>query len=153
MDTAEERRKLLDDWFLYHRRVYGDGKVHDLHEAGDWADARTERRQRNEANEQLSGAVSYLINLRFDDPAALLPFVLDVSDREEEEGALYSFAAGPLEDLLRHAGPAVIDVIEAKAKESETLRLMLGGVWIDADDMDPDVFRRCVALGCIELGK
>lgn len=46
----------------------------------------------------------------------------------EEEAAL--MAAGPLEDLLDGAGPAVIDRLEALATTSPRLRYALGGVWL-----------------------
>jgi len=39
------------------------------------------------------------------------------------------FAAGPVEDLLAHHGPEVIDRIEEKARKDSSFSHVLGGVW------------------------
>ncbi len=47
---------------------------------------------------------------------------------DAEEAAL--LAAGPLEDLLDGAGPAVIEQLEILASDSPRLRYALSGVWL-----------------------
>lgn len=48
--------------------------------------------------------------------------------------ALAYVAAGPLEDLLKKHGLAVIDPIEEEARQNDRLRLALSGVWLRHDD-------------------
>ena len=43
--------------------------------------------------------------------------------------ALAYVAAGPLEDLLKKQGAAVIDRIEEESRKNDRLRLALSGVW------------------------
>ena len=57
--------------------------------------------------------------------------------------ALAYVAAGPLEDLLRRHGPAVIGRVEDESRRNDQLRLALSGVWIAPED---PVFGRWYAL-------
>ena len=58
--------------------------------------------------------------------------------------ALAYVAAGPLEDLLKKHGPAVIDSIENESQQNGRLQLALSGVW-GLDRSNP-VFDRWYAL-------
>lgn len=60
--------------------------------------------------------------------AALCAALAGAADEEE----LTLIAAGPLEELLDHAGPAVLPDIEARAPGAPRLRLALGALWQDS---------------------
>jgi hypothetical protein len=62
---------------------------------------------------------------------------------------LYTVAAGPLEDLLRKHGEAVIALVEEHAKTSRRFRIALGGVW-SGPSMNPDVWKRVQVLAIAE---
>jgi len=55
-------------------------------------------------------------------------------DAAPSNEALAFVAAGPLEDLLKNQGPAVIDRIEKEAESNDRLRLALSGVWLDSEN-------------------
>lgn len=64
-------------------------------------------------------------------------------NKAPSDEALAFVAAGPLEDLLKKHGPAVIDQIENECRENDRLRLALSGVWIGNNT---PVFDRWYAL-------
>ncbi|HEY0702487.1 MAG TPA: hypothetical protein VGD60_06950 [Candidatus Acidoferrales bacterium] len=64
-------------------------------------------------------------------------------NRSTSEEALGFVAAGPLEDLLKKHGSALIDRIEDECRENDRLRVALSGVSIGADK---PVFERWYAL-------
>jgi hypothetical protein len=77
------------------------------------------------------------------DPDLGLNVILNILERIEAAPVTKLFqvlAAGPLEDLLVHHGPAIIDRVEAQAREDERFNLLLGGVWPNA--ITPDVWTR-----------
>jgi hypothetical protein len=57
--------------------------------------------------------------------------------------ALAYIAAGPLENLLKRHGPAVIDRIEDESRRNGRVRLALSGAWIRPADA---VFERWYSL-------
>jgi hypothetical protein len=69
----------------------------------------------------------------------ILPFVLALVARTPDELLNY-VAAGPVEDVLRDHGPAVIDRILRLAERDRKLRSALKGVWA-RDSMDATVAR------------
>jgi len=76
-----------------------------------------------------------------------LSVILNILERIEAAPASTSFealAAGPLEDLLVHHGPAIIDRVEAQARSDARFNLLLGGVWPNA--IAPDVWARVEAI-------
>lgn len=64
-------------------------------------------------------------------------------NKAASDEALAFVAAGPLEDLLKKHGLAVMDQIEDECRENDRLRLALSGVWIDSST---PVFNRWYAL-------
>jgi hypothetical protein len=56
-----------------------------------------------------------------------------VNDASSDEALAY-VAAGPLEDLLKKHGPAVIGWVEEESRLNDRLRLALSGVWLRRDD-------------------
>lgn len=50
-------------------------------------------------------------------------------------------AAGPLEDLVRKHGNALVHEIEDVATQDERFRLALRGVWLPPGALQPDVER------------
>jgi hypothetical protein len=64
-------------------------------------------------------------------------------NKANSDEALGFVAAGPLEDLLRKHGPAVIDRIEAASHEDARLQIALSGVWIRPEN---PIFERWHAL-------
>jgi hypothetical protein len=54
---------------------------------------------------------------------------------------IYYVAAGPVEDLLTHHGPIVVERIVAEAAANEKMRVALGGVW-GRSRMDANVWKR-----------
>lgn len=53
---------------------------------------------------------------------------------DNDQIVLAYIAAGPLEDLLRNHGAAVMALIERECVTNERLRLALSGVWIERED-------------------
>jgi len=78
------------------------------------------------------GAKEAVYDLVHEDPDRALSVILKVVERIEPLPTTTLFhvlAAGPLEDLLAHHGPAIIDRVEAHARRDERFNLLLGGVW------------------------
>lgn len=77
------------------------------------------------------------------DPDLAFSVILKILERIEAsptEKLFQVLAAGPLEDLLAHHGPAVIDRVEAHARDDERFNLLLGGVW--PSTITPNVWAR-----------
>ena len=53
-------------------------------------------------------------------------------------------AAGPLEDLVKCQGAALVDRIEAEAARDERFRRALGGIWLSEADLPMAELRRIV---------
>ena len=62
--------------------------------------------------------------------------------RSQED--LFSIAAGPLQDLLRLHGPAIVDALLESARMDQNLRTAVGGVW--GNSIGIDVWRRLQAF-------
>lgn len=83
------------------------------------------RRERN-----LNGWVdSLLMDAMMYDADYALAIVEAIHEADEEQRRIEVFAAGPVEDLLGHHGPKVIDRIEHKARNEAAFARVLGGVW------------------------
>jgi hypothetical protein len=70
--------------------------------------------------------------------------VVDLVRRAPDE-VLGNVAAGPLEDLVRRHGAALVDWIEGEGRRDERFRWALGGVWLTRGDLPPEVEARVVA--------
>ncbi|HET6430956.1 DUF6869 domain-containing protein [Dyella sp.] len=68
--------------------------------------------------------------------------ILAILARAPPKDVLGLLAAGPLEDLIHHAGPGFIDRIELQARKDPAFRHLLGGVWASST---PDIWARIEA--------
>lgn len=66
--------------------------------------------------------------------------VLDRIDASTPNHLMGLLAAGPLEDLLFHSGPAVVDEVDLLARRNPGFRLLLNGVW--DSDIKPDILAK-----------
>ena len=55
--------------------------------------------------------------------------ILQIFQRELNEEQMSLLAAGPVETLLSHHGPAFIERVEREAQQSSRFRYLLAGVW------------------------
>jgi hypothetical protein len=55
--------------------------------------------------------------------------ILQIFQRELTEEQMSLLAAGPVETLLSHHGPAFIERVEREAQQSSRFRYLLAGVW------------------------
>lgn len=78
-----------------------------------------------------------------DDPDQAWDLACVLVDMASSDEALAYVAAGPLEELLKKHGPAVIDRVEDMSRGNDRLRLALSGVWISPGD---PIFVRWYAL-------
>ena len=86
-------------------------------------------------------AVELLHNYLFEKKYEYLwQFVLTAYKLPMSEIAFSCLAAGPLEDLLAHAGDDYIDEVEDLARKDPIFNNLLGGVWQNA--MSDDVWQR-----------
>jgi len=69
-------------------------------------------------------------------PEILWQIILKFVERDVSVEVFYSFAAGPLEDLLSKHGPQFIDRVELEARRHPQFRKLLGGVWIGTENKD-----------------
>ena len=80
-----------------------------------------------------SGALFWTFDLLVEaaesDPELCWRLIEAVVARDADEQVLAALAAGPMEDLLVHHGPAFIERIEAKAGQNPLFRHLLAGVW------------------------
>jgi hypothetical protein len=75
--------------------------------------------------------VSELVSRDADDGWRITCILVNSAPSDE---ALAYVAAGPLKDLLKKHGSAVIDWIEEESRLNDRLRLALSGVWLQQDD-------------------
>jgi hypothetical protein len=69
--------------------------------------------------------------------------------RRAPDGDLDTQAAGPLEELVRRRGVALVGQIEREAHLDERFRWALGCIWLTVGDLPPDILDRVVrASGC-----
>jgi len=67
-------------------------------------------------------------------PEEAWPVVLHLVSQAEDDAALAYVAAGPLEDLLKHHCPDVIERVERQARTDSRFRHCLAGVWVTLSD-------------------
>lgn len=77
--------------------------------------------------------------VRHGPPEAAWDLVVRVLRRAPDDGELGLLAAGPLEDLVRRWGTALVGRIEAEAAADERFRWALGGNWLQVGDVPPEV--------------
>lgn len=77
-------------------------------------------------------------------PASALWFILLALDQVKSSQVLAVLAAGPMENVLCHGGPDIIDAVEKIARKSPKFRLLLSGSW-GRNRMDGEVWRRASA--------
>ena len=76
-------------------------------------------------------------------PELCLQSIVEILTKIPAEPANRHFqalAAGPLEDLLVHHGPAVVERIDTLARQSPAFRLLLNGAW--SNGINPAVVAR-----------
>lgn len=71
---------------------------------------------------------------RSEDPTSGLEMVLSLLAVAPSKDAIGYVAAGPLEDLLKYHGPAVIEKIKSEVPTNKRLLYALSGVWLDEQD-------------------
>lgn len=76
-------------------------------------------------------------------PERAWELVLAVLKRAPDD-RLDVYAAGPLEELVRHQGTELVSVIEAEAARDERFRWALGCIWLQAKQLPADVLARIV---------
>ena len=82
-------------------------------------------------------------------PKQAWPLIQGLLRLATTEGLIQDLGAGPLEDFIRAHGEQYIDKIEALAVRRRRFRKALRVVWIR--ELNKDLTRRLVALGCQEL--
>jgi hypothetical protein len=70
-----------------------------------------------------------LADLVEEHPEEAWPLILEILRREQDKEVLSVLAAGPLEELLSHHGPAFIERVESEASANARFRWLLGGVY------------------------
>jgi hypothetical protein len=90
-----------------------------------------------------------LIDLCEKDPDLAWPVLLRVISEAEDQEMLETIGAGPLEDVLRAHGEALVAEVEEESCSNQKLRCALGSVWLPRKD-DP-VTGRLVKIGCLLL--
>ena len=111
---------------------------------GALADAYLE--QYEAQDDDLSGAFDEVLEICFSDPERAWPLTLTLIAKASNPKALSYIAAGPLEDLLKNHGSAVIDRVEIAARRDPKFRLALCDVWGLSGDILERV-RNAIGLG------
>jgi len=86
-------------------------------------------------------ATELLVHLAEEEPEVAWDLIQGLIERAPADEALGWVAAGPLEDLLCHNGPAWIGRVEALARSDPRFKACLAGV-PGSGRMDPDVYER-----------
>ncbi len=92
-------------------------------------------------DEQYFWACSIVMDIVADAPCRtsiepLWEIILKFLDRDVSDRCFYSFAAGPLEDLLRLHGPEFIDRVEIEARRNPAFRRLMKGVWMGEENKE-----------------
>jgi hypothetical protein len=82
----------------------------------------------------------------FEEPERKLEQILALLAVAPDDWQIGLLAAGPLEDLVRYRGSAVIDRIAGEARHDPRLRQALDGIWLEPGPM-ADRVRVIVATG------
>ena len=67
----------------------------------------------------------------FHEPRRKLEQLLVLLAAAPDDWQIGLLAAGPLEDLMRYQGDAVIDKVETEARRNPRLRQALAGIWLE----------------------
>ena len=118
--TPEKATRLADEWIAYWEHQFRTGKFPPSSHSDDLEDA-----VRN-TPDLAWDAIKLVVN-----QAKASPY---------HEKLVEVLAAGPVEDLLRLHGPAVIDRVETEARRSPAFNNVLGGVW--SSSISPTVWAR-----------
>lgn len=101
-------------------------------------------RLREQTDEGAEWIADCLFEIEREEPRAALAFIVVALDRIETAEQLAVHAAGPMETVLAHCGPQIIDAVEALAARSPKFRLLLSGIW-GRNRIDADVWSRVAA--------
>ena len=112
--------RLVNDWIAFHKSVKDSEEYNDLLGIILEVDIDLTRENPNEAWQFIQ-----------------MVLATDGSGVEEIMGPL---AAGPVENLLTHHGPVVIDRVEQEARSNPKFAELLGGVW--KFQMSDDIWHR-----------
>jgi uncharacterized protein DUF6869 len=118
--SLEKATRLAAEWIAYWEHRFSTGKF----PPSDYMD-------------DLDDAVHESPDLAWQ---AIKLVVGQIKARAHEDRLVEVLAAGPVEDLLRLHGPAVIDRVENEARRDPAFNNVLGGVW--STTIDPDVWER-----------
>jgi hypothetical protein len=118
--SIEAATKLAEEWIAHWEHRFGTGKF-----------------PRSTYMDDLDDAVHDNPDLAWE---SIKIVVGQVTSRAHEDELVEVLAAGPVEDLLRLHGPAVIDRVETEARRNPAFNNVLGGVW--SSSIDPDVWKR-----------
>lgn len=103
--------------------------------------ARTD--ETSQRKDELFWAFKTVSRLSEQEPEQCFDFIVAVLRYDQGDRVMELVAAGPMEDLLVHHGPDVIDRLEATAKLNPAFRDMLGGVW--RNEITESVWNRVMA--------
>lgn len=98
----------------------------------------------SQEHERLFWAHGAFWNLCREEPDTAWDAILTVLARNPDARVVGNLAAGPMEDLLVHNGPAVIERVEERARSDVAVAALLGGVW--KNDIDDDIWKRIEAV-------
>jgi hypothetical protein len=76
-----------------------------------------------------------------EDAWALVLALIETASDDREVGYV---AAGPLENVVRRFGPALIDRIEAASHQDPKFRTALGAIYLRRDELTVDIVERLV---------
>lgn len=82
-------------------------------------------------------------DLCYESPDQAWAFILAAWAADQTQAISELLSAGPLEDLLSHHGPYVIDRVESEARQNPSFAFLLGGVWQNA--MSAEIWSRVQA--------
>ena len=112
----------------------------------EWADAYIALQ--NDERHAFDGHPLFWAAERFMEPGDSAPAedcwqaILEILSRQPSDTVIGVLAAGPLEDLIHHAGPEFIERIEVQARRDPAFRHLLGCVWMSSS---PEVWARVEA--------
>jgi hypothetical protein len=85
-----------------------------------------------------------------DEVEASWDLVVELVQRSPDEQLGY-VAAGPLEDMVRRHGPAVIEWLEGEAQRDPRFQWALGCIWLQAGELPPGIEQRVVTASGGEI--
>ena len=117
--SIDAATKLADEWIAYWEHRFRTGKFPPIQ------------------SDDLDDAVREKPDLAWE---AIRLVVSQAAGNQYHDKLVEVLAAGPVEDLLRLHGPAVIDRVETEGRRSPAFNNVLGGVW--SPSIKPEVWAR-----------